>query len=69
MRARVLLAAERPLTMSDLARRASIAPSAVTYHCDRLAAAGLVRRQKQGREAWVSQTRRGAELVSLFAAG
>ena len=69
MRARVLLAAGRPLTMSDLARRAGIGPSAVTYHCDRLAAAGLVRRQKHGREAWVSQTSRGADLVELFAAG
>ena len=67
MRARILVTAERPLTMSDLARRAGVAPSAVTYHCDRLAAAGLVRREKQSRQVWVSQTSLGADLIQLFA--
>jgi DNA-binding transcriptional ArsR family regulator len=67
VRARVLLALEQPLTMTDLVGRASLAPSAMTYHCDRLVAAGLVRREKSGREVRISRTGRGTSLIELFA--
>jgi DNA-binding transcriptional ArsR family regulator len=69
VRAQVLLAVERPLTMTDLAGRAGLAPSAITYHCERLAAAGLVLRVKRGREVWVSRTSRGGGLIDLYAVG
>jgi DNA-binding MarR family transcriptional regulator len=67
VRAQVLLAVGHPVTMSDLARRAYVVPSALTYHCERLAAAGLVSRERRGREVWVSRTGRGSDLVALFA--
>jgi hypothetical protein len=66
VRAQVLLAVERPKTMTELVGLASLAPSAITYHCERMAAAGLVWREKRGREVWVSRTSRGDALVDLF---
>jgi len=66
VRAQLLLAVEQPRTMSELTGRASLAPSAVTYHCDRMAAAGLVWREKRGREVWVARTGRGDAMIDLF---
>ncbi|WP_131815531.1 winged helix-turn-helix domain-containing protein [Thermostaphylospora chromogena] len=67
VRANLLAALDRPLTMSRLAEQAGTVPSAITYHCERLAAAGLVVRERRGREVWVSRTRRGDDLLELFA--
>jgi hypothetical protein len=67
VRAQVLRAAHRPVTMSDLAQATCLVPSAVTYQCGRLAAAGLIRREQQGRQVWITRTSRGAELIALFA--
>lgn len=67
VRAQVLVSVSRPLTMSELAKRACLVPSALTYHCERLIAAGLVRRERYGREVWISRTSRGSDLISLFA--
>jgi hypothetical protein len=66
VRAQVLLAVERPRTMTELVGLARLAPSAITYHCERMAAARLVRREKRGREVWVSRTTRGDALIDLF---
>jgi DNA-binding transcriptional ArsR family regulator len=66
-RARVLLAVDKPLAMSELARRLYLAPSAVTYHCERLAAAGLIVRERHGREVRVSRSDRAGDLISVFA--
>jgi DNA-binding transcriptional ArsR family regulator len=66
MRAQILRAVERPLTMSELVRLSRIAPSELTYHCERLAAAGLVQPEKRGPEVWVSQTGRGRSLIALL---
>ncbi|MBO0807504.1 MAG: helix-turn-helix domain-containing protein, partial [Actinobacteria bacterium] len=66
VRAKILRAAGRPRTMTDLALAACLAPSALTYHCDRLAAAGLIRRERHGRQVWVSRTSRGTELIALL---
>ena len=65
-RAQILRAVERPQTMSELARLSHPAPSTLTYHCERLAAAGLVQREKRGHEVWLSQTNRGRSLIALF---
>jgi hypothetical protein len=66
VRAQVLLAVERPRTMTELVGLARLAPSAITYHCQRMAAARLVWREKRGREVWVSRTSRGDALIDLF---
>jgi hypothetical protein len=66
VRARLLLAMERPRTMTELTGLVRLAPSAITYHCDRMAAAGLAWRDKRGREVWVARTSRGDALVDLF---
>jgi DNA-binding transcriptional ArsR family regulator len=69
VRAGLLDATERPLTMGDLAARAGLPPSAITYHCDRLAASGLIDRERRGREVWVSRTRLGDTLAEMFSSG
>jgi hypothetical protein len=66
VRAQILLAVERPKTMTELVGLARLAPSAITYHCERMAAARLVWREKRGREVWVSRTSRGDALIDLF---
>jgi len=66
VRAQLLMAVEQPRTMTELTGLARLAPSAITYHCDRMAAARLLRREKRGREVWVSRTSRGDGLIDLF---
>lgn len=66
VRARLLRIAGQPLSMGQLAGRVNLPPSAITYHCDRLAAAGLVQRQRRGREVVVSRTSLGDALLDLF---
>lgn len=66
VRAQILRATERPLTMTDLARAACLVPSSLTYHCERLAAAGLIRRERHGRQVWVTRTSRGSDLITLL---
>lgn len=52
--------------MGQLAAMAGTVPSAITYHCDRLEAAGLIRRERRGREVWILRTRRGHEIIDIF---
>jgi DNA-binding transcriptional ArsR family regulator len=66
VRAQLLRAVARPRTMTALAAVAALPPSAITHHCGRLVSAGLVRRDKRGREVWVSRTARGAALIELY---
>jgi len=66
VRAQVLAAVKTPITMGVLATMTRLTPSAITYHCERLGAAGLVRRERQGREVRVTLTPRGAQLTELF---
>jgi DNA-binding transcriptional ArsR family regulator len=66
VRAQVLSAVTKPLTMGELALLTRLTPSAITYHCERLSAAGLVRRERQGREVRVTLTPRGERLTELF---
>jgi DNA-binding transcriptional ArsR family regulator len=66
VRAAILNNLDRPITMSRLAKLIQHAPNAVTYHCDRLETAGLIVRQRSGREIHVHRTDRATALVSLF---
>jgi DNA-binding transcriptional ArsR family regulator len=65
-RAGLLSSLARPATMGQLATLAGTVPSAITYHCDRLEAAGLICRERRGREVWILRTRRGHEIIDLF---
>jgi DNA-binding transcriptional ArsR family regulator len=66
VRAQLLGAVTRPITMGELAALTRLTPSAITYHCERLAAAGLVRRERNGREVRVTLTPRAEQLTELF---
>ncbi|MFI7632893.1 ArsR/SmtB family transcription factor [Nonomuraea sp. NPDC049400] len=66
VRADLLVAIDRPMTMSMLAAGVHVAPSSITYHCDRLSAAKLIARERRGREVWITRTERAEELLELF---
>ncbi|MEO3892616.1 winged helix-turn-helix domain-containing protein [Nonomuraea sp. B5E05] len=66
-RAAILTCLQQPLTMGALARRVQQAPSTISYHCDRLEAAGLITRLRDGREIYVLRTQRAQIIVNLFA--
>ncbi|HEY9522700.1 MAG TPA: hypothetical protein VIR33_05640, partial [Thermopolyspora sp.] len=66
VRAAILRGLDRPLTMSRLAKVIQHAPNAVTYHCDRLETAGLILRQRIGREIHVHRTERAVALIDLL---
>ncbi|MEO3870052.1 winged helix-turn-helix domain-containing protein [Nonomuraea sp. B12E4] len=66
VRADLLCSLRRPMTMSMLASGMRVAPSSITYHCDRLRAARLITRERRGREVWIARTDRADELLELF---
>jgi DNA-binding transcriptional ArsR family regulator len=66
VRAELLISLDQPMTMSMLASNVKIAPSGITYHCDRLHAARLISRERRGREVWIARTHRAEELLELF---
>lgn len=68
VRARLLRAAGRPITMGQLAAAAGCGPRMASYHCAELEAAALIVRERRGQSVWVSRTARGHELVDLFGA-
>jgi DNA-binding transcriptional ArsR family regulator len=63
IRASILRALNRPCSMGSLADHLDAGPSTATYHCTQLAAAGLVLRQRAGREVRIQRTPRGDALV------
>lgn len=66
IRAAILRALDRPNSMGGLADYLAAGPSTATYHCSQLAAAGLVLRQRVGREVRIQRTPRGDALVDLL---
>jgi len=66
VRAAMLQALRRQLTVSDLAAAVHCAPTTATYHLHQLAAADLITREKSGPSVRVSRTARGDELVDLL---
>lgn len=65
-RAMALRCLDRPMTLSALAVAIGCAPSTATYHCDRLAGAGLIVKERQGQSVLISRHRRGEEMVELL---
>lgn len=66
IRAAILRALDRPSSMGRLADHLDAGPSTATYHCSQLASAGLVLRQRAGREVRIQRTPRGDALVDLL---
>lgn len=66
IRATILRALAKPVTMGSLATQLNSGPSTATYHCVQLASAGLVVRRRDGREVRVQRTPRGDALVDLL---
>jgi DNA-binding transcriptional ArsR family regulator len=66
IRAAILRALDRPTSMGGLADHLAAGPSTATYHCSQLASAGLVVRQRVGREVRIQRTPRGDALVDLL---
>lgn len=56
-----------PMTVGELALALNCAPNTVSYHCNQLEAAGLVRRERDGRLVRLNRTAQGDELVAVFA--
>jgi DNA-binding transcriptional ArsR family regulator len=65
-RLQIMTALTHPRTMGQLAAHAKLAPSAISYHCERLKALGLVELQRHGREVHVFRTDRFEHLAELF---
>ncbi|MGA5423374.1 hypothetical protein [Streptomyces lavendulocolor] len=65
VRAALLRPARRRPSVSEAAGRAHITVSTATYHCDRLARSGLLRRLRHGREIRLCLTDDGAALLDL----
>jgi DNA-binding transcriptional ArsR family regulator len=68
VRADVLRGTGQPIVMGQLAASVGRSPSAISYHCGQLEAAGLIWRERRGQSVWVSRTPRGHELVDLLGA-
>jgi DNA-binding transcriptional ArsR family regulator len=66
IRAAALRSLHSAQTMGALARQLHCAPSTLTYHCDQLAAAGLLERERRGQSTWVSRTDRAVRLLSAL---
>lgn len=66
IRAAILRALDRPNSMGGVAEQLDAGPSTATYHCVQLASAGLVIRQRAGREVRIQRTPRGDALVDLL---
>jgi DNA-binding transcriptional ArsR family regulator len=65
-RSALLRLVSAPTPVGRLATELGVVPGAVTYQCDRLAAAGLITRERHGREMLVRRTERGSALLDLF---
>jgi hypothetical protein len=68
-RGALLRLAAKPVGVGALAAALGCAPSTATYQCAHLAAAGLITRERRGREVHVQRTERGDALVDLLMSG
>lgn len=66
-RAGILRHAHRRPSLSDTARHVGISVSTASYHCDQLAHAGLLVRQRQGQHVRLHLTDKGNALMDLLA--
>jgi len=65
-RALILRRLDRPMTPGGLAGAMLAVPSAATHHLSILERAGLVVRNRSGRQVRVQRTARGTELLALY---
>jgi DNA-binding MarR family transcriptional regulator len=65
-RTSLLRALDRPMTAGRLAHTLYLSPSGVTHHLCAAERAGLVARERRGREVLVQRTDRGSRLVALY---
>lgn len=66
IRAHALRLLDRERPMHEVAGLLYCSPAAATHHCNRLAAAGLLHRQRDGRTVLVTRTRRAERLLQLY---
>jgi hypothetical protein len=66
IRSQLLRALDQPLTVSQLAQLVGGPLSKITYHCDHLEAAGLIRRERSPRRVQVWRTVRGDQLIHVM---
>ncbi|TDW24280.1 winged helix-turn-helix domain-containing protein [Kribbella kalugense] len=65
-RASILRALRTPMTMQQLARVLECSQSTITYHCDQLHIADLIRRERHAQQMWGTRTERGDRIVELL---
>ena len=65
-RAQILRGVECPTSIGRLAEALRAVPSAATHHVSALEAAGLVTRERAGRQVLVRRTARGDALLALY---
>lgn len=68
IRAAILRQLTRQPAVGELARSLHISPSTATYHCDQLAAAGLLERERHGQHVRLRATARGMAFLELLSA-
>ncbi|MFF8609601.1 ArsR/SmtB family transcription factor [Streptomyces sp. NPDC015346] len=66
VRAEILRYLPHTPTVSDLARHLQVGVSTASYHCRQLAAAGLLHRERHGKEVRLLPTERGTALTQLL---
>jgi DNA-binding transcriptional ArsR family regulator len=67
-RARVLRLLDRPRSAGAVAKALMASPGAATHHVRKLEAAGLIARERVGRNVAVHRTPRGTALLMLYGA-
>ncbi|MFD3404941.1 ArsR/SmtB family transcription factor [Kribbella sp. NPDC058693] len=65
-RARILRLLREPLNVGMIAADLAVTPAAATRHCDVLLRAGLIARERRGRQVLISRTTRGEKLLDVL---
>jgi DNA-binding transcriptional ArsR family regulator len=65
-RSRLLRRLDHPLTAGELSAALDLRPSGMTFHLRALEAAGLIVRERRGRNVVVHRTERGSVLLALY---
>jgi DNA-binding transcriptional ArsR family regulator len=65
-RAQILRLLREPLNVGMIAADLGVTPGAATRHCDVLLRAGLIARERRGRQVFVARTARGNNLLDVL---
>lgn len=63
----ILRILNRRITMGELAELLHYSPSTLTHHCNQLVRAGLLSRERRGRQVVLRRTDVGTSLLNLLA--